>query len=76
MKTRTVIVLDDGAEITLEGSDSAYVGLQCPTCLTMFEIHGSHTRDEAIEIAELHKAHLAACKPKAALTSGKRKRLQ
>ena len=67
MKVRTTIILDDGSEISLDCQQSAHVGLQCPTCLSSFEITGEHSLVQVHEIVALHQSHRASC--------GKTKRL-
>lgn len=62
MRTKTVIVLDDGNEITIEGEHASYIGLQCPRCLLMFEIHSHHSVAQVHEIAAVHKTHIGNCK--------------
>jgi hypothetical protein len=62
MKVVTLIVLDDGTEIRIEAKQAGYLGLQCQHCLTMYELGGELTREQAHEVAALYSQHVESCR--------------
>lgn len=61
MKVVTIIVLNDGTEIHLEAERAGFLGLQCQHCLTMYELAGELTGEQAHEVAALYSEHVESC---------------